>query len=524
MGLADIVESALESRQVRSVIGNRVFKNSFEDRQEDSEGGFLGWLWNTGSRLVGFLIAQAGNFISFTLTGLWSLFTSTLQFIWNFDWNMSDQSIDQQITQAWDAIGGLLGGTAGNLIGYLGCGVLPGATIMSFNEPMGAYVLNNVVEELAEEFLANLSNLVRYTFISGVQSMLLWSFKNIRKFIKSNPFLVQWIFGENTNKVLDGWGAQNSKPWSFAIAVDEAVESIPNSFLRNFVEEFLEEAWDGCVEAGYVVANSVESYLAAEKLKQQQMPPMGKEKYVEIKPDRSIDSQRIVLAGPQEVLKPVIVQTLTNYQLMEQRDIGTFVGAPIDDYLRGKPRSLSLQVQFFSVQTPPWSKRLGEDRLVSASYSIPDIDPAKLDWEQIKLACGGINGYLYGRFRATGILDNGRQMAVYAATGDEAEDRLRALLTLSKAELVKKPSITEDRTEDVTGSYLKQPVRVYPAYFTLFNQYRVPGALGSGIPINGKRYIRKDERIDLWVDVKPFNFDEIIVEMLKKPGAEEEVP
>jgi hypothetical protein len=521
MGLADIAFTALQSEEVRSSIGNRVFKNAFEDKQTDSEGGLLGWLWNSAGRLVGFIVSNLGNLISFTLTGLWSLFVSTAQFIWNFDWNMSDQSIDQQISQRWDAIGGLLGGTVGNLVGYLGCGVLPGATIMAFNEPLGAYVLQNVSEELAEEFLGNLSNLVRYTFMSGVQSLLLWGFKNIRKMIKSNPDLVSRVFGSGAEKAVKAWGAEGSKPWSFAIAVDEAVESIPNSFIRNFVEEFLEEAWDGCVEAGYVVANSVDSYLAAEKLKQQNLPVMGQTKYVEIKPDRSIDSQRIVLAGPSETLKPVIVQTLTNYQLMENKDIGQFVGQPIDDYLRAKPRTLSLQVQFFSVKTPPWSKRLGEDRLVSASYSIPDIEPSKLDWPRIKLACGGTNGYMYGRFRATGLLDNGRQMAVYGQTGDEAEDLLRALLTLSKAELIKKPTITEDRTEDVTGSYLKKPTRVYPAYFTIMNQYQVAGAQGSGVPINGKRYIRKDERIDLWVDAEPPNYDQIILELLKKPGAED---
>jgi hypothetical protein len=262
--------------------------------------------------------------------------------------------------------------------------------------------------------------------------------------------------------------------------------------------------------------------MAAEKLKKQQMPALGETKYVEVKPDRSIDDQRIILAGPEEVLKPVIVQTLTNYQLMENKDIGTFVGAPIDEILRAKPRSISLQVQFFSVKTPPWNKRLGQDRLVSATYSIPDINPAKLDWEKIKLACGNANGYMYGRYRATGFLDNGRQMACYGQTADEAEDRMRALLTLSKAELLKKPTITEDRTEDTTGIYLKQPVRIYPAYFTILNQYQIPGAPGSGIPINGKRYIRKNDRIDLWTETKPLDFNERIVELLKKPGAQNE--
>lgn len=518
MGLADIEESALESRVVRSQIGQRAFKLSFEDKQES--GDIISWVWNAGSRLVGFLVAQAGSLFSFSLSALWGLFTSTAQFIWNFDWNMSDQSIDQQINQRWAALGGLLGGTLGNSVGYLGCGVLPGATVFAFNEPLAAYVLENVGEEMSEEFLANLSNLMRYTFMSGVQSLILWHFKNIRKFIKSNPALVNRIFGAKAEAAVKAWGQPNSQPWSFALAVDNAVESIPNAFVRDFVEEFLEEAWDGCVEAGYIVAGSIESFMAAEKLKQLKQPPLGKTKYVEIKPDRSIDDQRIILAGPQEILKPAIVQTLTSYQLMEAKDIGQFVGQPIEDFLRGKPRTLTLRVQFFSVRTPPWSKRLGDDRLVSATACIPDIDPSKLDWERIKLAAGGSNGYMYGRFRVTGILDNGRQMACFGQTPDEAEDRMRALLQLSKAELIKKPTITEDRTEDVTGSYLKQPTRVYPAYFTIENQYQVPGAIGSGIPINGKRYIRKDERVDLWTDNKPYNYEAIILELLKKPGAD----
>ncbi|MBE9208838.1 hypothetical protein IQ244_20285 [Nostoc sp. LEGE 06077] len=524
MGLADIVSDALDSKVVRQQIGERVFKSSFEDKQitQDGENNIINWIWNAGSKLVGFLVSQAGNLISFTITGIWSLFVSTVQFIWNFDWNMSDKSIDQQIQQYWNGILGMLGGTLGNLFGYLACGVVPAATIAVFNEPLGAYVMKNVAEEMAEEFLGNVAGLVKYTFMSGVQSLLLIGFKNLRKWIKGNADFFGRIFGDKTQKAIQAWGAEGSKPWSFAIAVNNAVESISNEGIKNFVEEFLEEAWDGCVEAGYVVANSIDSYLAAEKLKKQILPPMGETKYVEIKPDRSIDDQRIILAGPEEVLKPVIVQTLTNYQMMEDKDIGTFVGSPIDELLRSKPRTISLQVQFFSVKTPPWSKRQGESRLVSATYTIPDIDSAKLDWEKIKLYCGGENGYMYGRYRATGMLDNGRQMAIYASTGDEAEDRMRELLKLSKAGLLKKPTISEDRAEDSTGSYLKQPVRIYPAYFTVLNQYQVPGAPGSSIPITGKRYMRRTDRIDLWVDTKPYDFNERILELLKKPGAEQE--
>jgi hypothetical protein len=111
--------------------------------------------------------------------------------------------------------------------------------------------------------------------------------------------------------MVKAWGEKDSKPWSFALATEEFVEKIPNTFIRNFVEEFLEESWEGCVEAGYVVANSIDSYLAAEKFKQSTMPILGDTKILEITPNRAFPEDKIILAGPKETLKSTLVQTLT---------------------------------------------------------------------------------------------------------------------------------------------------------------------------------------------------------------------
>lgn len=523
MSLVSIAREALESEQVRRVIGEsgkRIFRSNPEQPKQDEGGGLLGWIWDFGKQIVG-LISNVFKFVAFTATAIWGLIVGTTQYIWNFDWNMSDDSIDQQILSSWAALSGMFGGLLGNAFGYLACGVLPGAVVFTFNEPLGAYILKNVSEEMAEEFVGNLTNVIRYTLMSSVQSLLLWSFKNIRKWIKTDASLIYEFFGDAAAaELLRAWAEPDSKPWSFASATESAVQSIPNVNLRNFVEEFLEEAWEGCVEAGYVVANSIDTFLAEEKLKRQEVPPLGDQKYVEIQPDRSNERERIILAGPEEALKPVIVQTLSNFQLMENKDIGTFVGSPIDDYLRAKPQSIRLVIQFFNVPSPPWTPP-GDQRLVSATYAIPDVDPVKIDWEKIKIACGHPNGYLWGRWRATGLLNNGRQMQVMGATKDEAEDRLKALLALSKAELLKKPSITEDRGEDETGSFLKQPTRVYPAYFTIMNQYKVPGALGSGVPLSSGNYIRKHDRINLWTETEPEDFSDRILELLRRPGAED---
>ena len=154
-------------------------------------------------------------------------------------------------------------------------------------------------------------------------------------------------------------------------------------------------------------------------------------------------------------------------------------------------------------------------------FAIPDLKRSKCNWQDIKAACGGANGYMWGRYRATANLNNGRQMQVMGATADEAEDRLRAFASLSEAEILGKPTLSEDRKEDITGTYLKQPTRVYPAFFTIMNQYKVAGAQGSGISLLDGKYNRKNDKIYLWTDTEPLGTSERIAELLTRPGAEQ---
>lgn len=329
MGAADIIFQTLESKQVRQTIGDygkRVLKAKFEDRRDDGDNGdgnALAWLWNQGERLIGFLLEKAAELIKFTFVTLWGLFVSTAQFVWNFDWNASDEFLEEQINAKWSALGGLLGGTAGNLFGWIGCGLVPGAVMLAINEPLAAYVIQNVLEEMGEEVLANLSQLTTYLLQSTVQNLITFSFVNSRKLFKSmNVGWVSSTLGEEAGQALLKWGNEGSKPWSFASATEQFTESLPIGGIQNFVEEFLEEAWDGCVEAGYVVANSIDSFFAMEKLKQQKVPEFGKTKYLEVTPNRENKEQRIILAGPQELVKQQVVATLADYQLMADKDVG----------------------------------------------------------------------------------------------------------------------------------------------------------------------------------------------------------
>ena len=96
---------------------------------------------------------------------------------------------------------------------------------------------------------------------------------------------------------------------------------------RNAAEEFQEEFDEACTEAGYVVANAVDTYLSSEMLSRERTPLLGHTRYVEITPNRENPDERIVLGGQEELLKPVIIQTLATDNLFAGRDLGLVYGA-----------------------------------------------------------------------------------------------------------------------------------------------------------------------------------------------------
>ncbi|HIK27956.1 MAG: hypothetical protein N3E45_17115 [Oscillatoriaceae bacterium SKW80] len=329
---ASIATKDLISRKIRAAVANRGVRTfaAIQSAKRDKDGGILGWLWNAGKIFAG-IIGDVFNLLGIGIATLWGLFVSTAQYLWNFDWQITDKSIDEQIQNSFNSLGGPLGGLLGNAVGYLACGAVPGAVVFVFNKPLGVKILKEVGEEAADEFLGNLTNVVRLTFQKATESLILWGFKNVRKFIKSNVDFFGRIFGARTKDAIRAWGNEGNKPWSFAQAVEDRIEKIPNRFIKAFVEEFLEEAWEGCVEAGYVAANAADAYLASQKLQEEETSILGEDRIVEITPNREVPEEKLILAGKEEVLKPAIVNALANHKLLENRDVGVVYSMPADD-------------------------------------------------------------------------------------------------------------------------------------------------------------------------------------------------
>lgn len=287
--------TSLGSRVIRSAVGSRIFsRRGASTSSSDDEGNILVRAWNGINRFGNSLMAESlkllGNGIQITWTAIWSLTVSTSTFLWHFNWNASDAELDAQIKSAFDSLAGILGGTLGNALGWLACGAVPGAIIFAFNEPMGLYVLEKVGEEALDEIAGNVATLIRATAQSAIKAGAIYLYKNIRNLWReSDSEFVKRLKAEGLvdQAKIDKALADRNKPWSFAKTTEDAIESIPNTFWRNFTEEFVEEFFESCTEAGYVVANSVDSYLAQQKMANETV--MGSEQTIEILLERGSD-------------------------------------------------------------------------------------------------------------------------------------------------------------------------------------------------------------------------------------------
>src|SRR6476469_601765 len=509
MGL-EIVETALESRTIRKAIGSRVVSALQTSEKKDDKGNFLGRILNFAANAIGFLWSKVYGFLGRVINwgSLWSAVVGAGRFLLTFDFNVTDAALDLQSKQYEQAIFSQLGGTIGNALGYLVCGVAPGVALLTVNEALGALVLKEVGEEFLDELAGNIAALAQTTFRALAQKTFASAFKNTRRWLKKpNNLLAQVIFGDRYAEVMATWGAPGSKPFTFAQKFEDWIESIPNENLRAAVEEGVEEFVDACIEAGYVVANTVDGFMAAQKLQQQAL--LGERRIIEVQPNRSSD-EKILLAGPEEILKPLVVQTLSQHQLIENRDMGQFIGASEAEVQKAKPHTQKLKIVMYPVKAPPYGKSK------RVTINIPDVPRSKMDWEKIKAAVGGENGYMWGRFRAQAELDNGRQMALYGATENEAEQRLLACLALSEANFYTL-NVTEEKkagTRATNDDLQKDPTRVYPCWVTI-EVNRVGVNTGGRVHTDGKRRKKFSKRFSLHSGFKPPKWEEEITELFR---------
>lgn len=229
---------------------------------------FLGPLFaaGVGAFLSAGLLVKVG--VLLTLSVLFGAVMGIARVLWNFNWAEDDKSLDAEVKAAYDGLYGLAGGFLGKSLGFLVCGAIPGAIAFSFNKGMAAAIFEDLNEEAQEELLSSLSALANATFRSFVTAQIKKQFKSARRYLKKRPNhpiskILREKMGEDNFKK---WGETEGQTWSLSNQVEERVEKIKDPRLRNFTEEFLEEFADTCSDQLYNTVNTVESFLAAQKM------------------------------------------------------------------------------------------------------------------------------------------------------------------------------------------------------------------------------------------------------------------
>jgi membrane peptidoglycan carboxypeptidase len=122
-----------------------------------------------------------------------------------------------------------------------------------------------------------------------------FAFKNIRSRVtggvhKQDEKVLKAMVkdGKITQEAADKITQKQDEPWSFANVTEGIVAKLPTAFLRNFVENLLEEADESFEEAGYVTAGGLDAWIAQQQIASQPNP-LGQERTVEILFNRAID-------------------------------------------------------------------------------------------------------------------------------------------------------------------------------------------------------------------------------------------
>ena len=331
---------------------------------------------------------------------------------------------------------------------------------------------------------------------------------------QDNNFLIDRILGpEKAQEIKDNWGEQGSKPFTIANEVEERIERIESPYWRQFTEEAVEGFLEGCFEIGYVVALSMDQYYVDRKNLQNQDV-----KVVQITPDRTVNEERLIIAGNESDVKSAITNTVAQHQLLGNRDVGQLVGMEASEYARTRQLSLRLKLELRSVPNPPYAST--RNRFVRrVTITVPYVNRARLDWNVIKVALGGPNGYLWGRFKARAIVEgsSGKEnMFVYGSTAQTAQNRLEALMQLSEATF-EAINVTEETRTGVRVSnprLYKEVTQIYPAYMTIINRERQL-ALDRGQLSYDGTYQDREARFELWRDNPPDDFEATVQELLR---------
>lgn len=465
-----------------------------------------------------------GPFLQWSATSIWSLIVSSGQAIMQFNWNATDEDIEKAFEGFQERWYEQFGEVVGTMLGWTVGGLVPGLILFRFNSAMALYVLDQVGEEAYEELSAELTALCTMTVQNYLAEQGMRLFMGIRALIK------RAAYGESDTLAGDGvmaffdnnpglrerakkWGEKGAKPWIISKNIEDWIEKIDDKLLKKWLEGLWDSFGDSFIEAGFVVAGGIDAWIGQQRMERRNL--LGPERVVELIYNRKDRTEKVVFAGAEEVIKPQIVGHMANWKLMKEKDLGLLVGGePVANHITtpGKPWARIVFSNSDTKKTKP------------TYIDLHNIKRSKWDdWEQIKLACGGKNGYQWGPYRVKALLPDNTEIFCYAGSEDEGVDLIERFLPFVEAgddltaiqwhcghEMKKGTRLKYEST-------YKRPRKQIPWEFTIVNPTRVLNEENGKANRSGI-YSNREAFIALHTETKPDDFEETINELFRTPG------
>jgi hypothetical protein len=425
------------------------------------------------SRFLGFAFGAVVKFFNLSFDRIWDILVDAYFELKTFDWNATDEELDKLIEANNQRI--IIAGAAA-LGNYLGWSAFRIATFFAGKVGLARAKRRAAVDGFKVPVLAGRVGLALAE--EGQEELMF----NFRRFITttisaqmSNAF-INFVLTSRRNE----WFGQQSitspqTNGSIAAKIDSQIQKLPK-FWQRPVETLIDEFEDGIIEAGYVVAMTIDDYVAANRYSRKEAGPY---RTLEIQPEKGSD-EKIEFKGNQLEIVEAVRTVLPTRQLVADRDIGQFMGTDVNEVVRTKPQLRTLKVIFYGKQQPPYIKD-GKRLCGKSEISVPD-PKIGLDRQKILSVC---RPYQKGNTYVHCEMDNGRKMQGWFQSKTEGIEALTQLSSLSTTD------ITPDsfRWSDGQGVPVKAE-RVYPAQAALLYPKRKQNRRGGDLG--------KSERIPLW--------------------------
>lgn len=189
--------------------------------------------------------------------------------ILNFNIMQTDEELWKQVEDKVNGLYGLLGTTVGSAVGWLVCGALPNSVAFRFNPAVATAIAQDLNPDARAEMYGYIAQIVRLTSQTIINSELVNRFTSLRRELKRDPDtdfakFVRSVIGEENFK---NWGKDNQKPWSIKKnVIDAQVDKEQDPGWKQFYQNSLEGFTDACIEASFMIANNLDTYIAAQKI------------------------------------------------------------------------------------------------------------------------------------------------------------------------------------------------------------------------------------------------------------------